>query len=247
MRWFVVSKGEQLIAPGDWLAGRPTRSLALLAVLLVLAVSRPSAAQTATPSRAAVDSQAPVASLSTLSPRIRPGDRLSVRVTSGEEIEGTFSSVSASSLTMVVDGQSREIPATDVQQVWRRGANRVRKGMLVGFVTGAAVTSLIFVAGFGPEAILPSVVVGGGTGLMWGALIGAFVHERPLVYRAAAPTVRVIPMLTPDRIGVMASVHFERHGPVLDRRRVRAHPHAACCRCNGNWPRSNSSMTCPLI
>jgi hypothetical protein len=411
------SKGEQSTKPGDWLVGRRTRSLGLLAVLLVFAVTRPSAAQIAAPSfsdsgrylpsedaifstgsesgetprqaraslltdsvsstppnpraalaQAAVDAQAPVASLSTLSPRIRPGDRLSVRVRSGEEIVGTFSRASASSLTMVVDGQSREIPADavqqvvlqrgrnrlmlglligapvgayagssncyrvdtssyrpgtgpppscgasvlagvaigaavgalvgsrvwrptlvyystpphapaaqgvaaveapasvdtrapvaslsalssrvlpfekiyvrtangkeivgnfsraseaaltvdvdghpreilagEVQQVWRRGANRVRKGMLFGFLTGAAVTNIIFVGGFGPEAILPATVVGGGTGLMWGALIGAFVHERPLVYRAASPTVRVMPVLAPDRVGLMASVHF---------------------------------------
>jgi hypothetical protein len=157
---------------------------------------------------ASVDTRGPVVSLGALSSRVLPFEKIFVRTASGKEIAGNFSRASETALTMDVDGVTRAIPASDVQQVWRRGANRVRKGMLVGFVTGAAVTSLIFVAGLGPEAILPAMVVGGGTGLMWGALIGAFVHERPLVYRAAAPTVRVIPVLTPDRIGVMASVHF---------------------------------------
>jgi hypothetical protein len=76
------------------------------------------------------------------------------------------------------------------------------------FLTGAAVANVVYVGGRGAEAILPATVVGGGTGLMWGALIGAFVHERPLVYRAAAPTVRVMPVVAPGRVGVMASVHF---------------------------------------
>src|SRR6188768_967489 len=36
--------------PHDWLLGRPTRSLGLLALVLAFTVSRPSAAQTVTPS-----------------------------------------------------------------------------------------------------------------------------------------------------------------------------------------------------
>jgi hypothetical protein len=78
---------------------------------------------------------------------------------------------------------------------------------LFGFLTGAAAMNIAF-AGAGAEYILPATVVGGGAGLLGGALIGAFVHERPLVYRAAAPTVRVMPVLAPDRVGVMASVQF---------------------------------------
>lgn len=159
---------------------------------------------------ASVDKRAPVASLGALSSRVLPFEKVFVRTASGSEIAGNFSRASEAALTMDVDGLTREIPATDVQQVWRRGGNQVRKGMLVGFLTGAAVGNLIFVGGLGPEAILPATVVGGGTGLMWGALIGALVHERQLVYPAAAPTVRVMPVLTPDRVGVMASVQFEK-------------------------------------
>lgn len=157
---------------------------------------------------APVDTRAPVAALGALSSRVLPFEKIYVRRVSGEEIVGSFSRASEASLTVGVDGHTREIPAGDVQQVWRRGANRVRKGMLFGFLTGAAVTNIIFVGGFGPEAILPATVIGGGTGLLWGGLIGAFVHERPLVYRAPAPTVRVMPVVVPGRVGVMASVHF---------------------------------------
>ena len=53
-----------------------------------------------------------------------------------------------------------------------------------------------------------SFTAAGGVGLLYGALIGAFVHERPVVYRAGGPTVRVIPVLAPDRAAVMALVHF---------------------------------------
>jgi hypothetical protein len=51
-------------------------------------------------------------------------------------------------------------------------------------------------------------VAGGATGLIYGAVIGAFVHERPVVYRATVPTVGVSPVLGAGRCGVMLSVQF---------------------------------------
>jgi hypothetical protein len=158
--------------------------------------------------RPSIELEAPVGSLSALASRVLPFERIYVRTISGAEIVGRFSRASGTSLAVEVGGRTLEIPASDVQQVWRRGENRVRKGMLFGFLAGASLANLIFVSGGGTGFILPATVVGGGTGLMWGALIGAFVHERPLVYRATVPTVRVTPVLTPDRFGVMASIHF---------------------------------------
>jgi hypothetical protein len=161
-----------------------------------------------------VDVRAPVASLGALSSHVKPFETIYVRKVSGEEITGTFSRASEASLTMEVDGQTRGIPVSDVQQVWLRGGNRVKQGMLFGFLAGAAIADIAAISSSSGSdssvgaGIFVGTVAGGGAGLIWGALIGAFVHERPLVYRAAAPTVRVTPVLTPDRIGVMASVHF---------------------------------------
>ena len=160
----------------------------------------------------AVDTRAPVASLGALSSRVLPFETIYVRRASGDEIAGNFSRASEA----VADGGSRR---THARHPGKRRATGVAarrepgsQGMLFGFLTGAAVTNIAtfiqFGSAFGRGGILPATVVGGGAGLMWGALIGAFVHERPLVYRAAAPTVRVMPVLTPDRIGVMGSVQF---------------------------------------
>ena len=83
-------------------------------------------------------SQAPLDSLGTLWSRVRPGDSIYVRETSGEDFVGTFSRASESSLTMAVNGQSREIPAVSVQHVVRRrGGNHVRRGLLIGASIGA--------------------------------------------------------------------------------------------------------------
>jgi hypothetical protein len=158
--------------------------------------------------------RAPVASLGALSSRVKPFETIYVRKVSGEEIAGTFSRASEASLTMEVDGQTRDIPVSDVQQVRLRGGNRVKQGMLFGFLAGAAIADIAAISSSSGSdssvgaGIFVGTAAGGGAGLIWGALIGAFVHERPLVYRAATPTARVTPVLTPDRIGVTASVHF---------------------------------------
>ena len=162
----------------------------------------------------AVDSQAPVATLGALSSRVAPGDTVSVRVSNGEDIVGTFSRVSESSLTIMFHGQPREISAKDIQEVRRRGGNRVKQGMLFGFLTGAAVADIAMASSDSESdyslasKMFLGTVAGGGTGLVWGAIAGAFVHKRPVVYRAAGPTVRVIPVLAPDRAAVMTLVQF---------------------------------------
>jgi hypothetical protein len=163
-----------------------------------------------------VDVQAPVDSLGALSSRVKPFETIYVRRVSGEEIAGTFSRASEASLTMEVNGQTRDLPASDVQLVWRRGGNRMKQGMLFGFVAGAAVGLIAKTASdsapsseYSRGGMFALAGFGGGiVGLTYGAIIGAFVHERPLVYRAASPTVRVMPVLAPDRVGLMASVHF---------------------------------------
>lgn len=161
------------------------------------------------------DSRAPVASLGALASHLTPSDKIYVRTMSGEEIAGRFSRASDASLRLELDGQTREIPAIDVQQVWRRGGNRVKRGMWVGFIAGAAIADIGLVASRDAESeysvwdtLFLGTIAGGGAGLIWGAVIGAFVHERPIVYRAAAPTVRVMPAFAPGRAGAVLAVRF---------------------------------------
>jgi hypothetical protein len=87
--------------------------------------------------------------------------------------------------------------------------------MLLGFLGGAAVgvTAMTMSGSDSSEwsrgdKVFFGTVVGGGVGLTWGALIGAFFHEHPIVYRAAGPAVGVMPVFAPGRAGVMVSVGF---------------------------------------
>jgi hypothetical protein len=158
----------------------------------------------------------PITSLSALSARVKPTDRIYVRKTSGEEIVGRFSHASQVSLTLEVAGQIRDIPAADVQQVWQRGASHAKRGMLFGFLAGAAIADIAALTASSSEEsdwstgdrIFLGTLAGGGAGLVWGGLIGALIHERTVVYLAAAPTVRVMPLLAPNRVGVMLAARF---------------------------------------
>jgi hypothetical protein len=175
-------------------------------------------AETASPSKGPAE-QALVApdsitSLGGLSSRVKPTDRIYVRKTSGEEVVGRFSQASQVSLTLQVEGQMRDIPAADVQQVWQRGPSQAKRGMLFGFLGGAALADIALLTASSSESdwstgdkIFLGTLAGGGAGLVWGGLIGAVIHERTVVY-LAAPTVRVLPVLAPDRVGVMLAARF---------------------------------------
>lgn len=157
----------------------------------------------------------PITSLGALSSRVKPTDRIYVRKTSGEEIVGRFSHASQVSLTLDVEGRMRDIPEADVQQVWQRGASRAKRGMVFGFLAGAAIADIAALTASSSdsdwstgEKIFLGTLAGGGAGLIWGGLIGAFIHERTIVYLAAAPTVRVMPLLAPDRVSVVLAARF---------------------------------------
>jgi hypothetical protein len=170
--------------------------------------------QPAAQSQAAVDAGTSAALLSALSSGFEPNDRIYVRTTSGEEVVGRFLRASEVSLELEADGQTREILANDVQQVSRRGGSRVKQGTLFGFLTGAAV-GIAAMTTSGSESdfssgdkIFLGTVAGGGVGLFWGAIIGAVLHERAVVYSAEAPTVHVMPVLAPGRASVVLAARF---------------------------------------
>ena len=170
---------------------------------------------TVSPAAQAPAAPDPITSLSALSARVKPTDRIYVRRTSGEKIVGRFSHASQVSLTLEVAGQIRDIPAADVQQVWQRGASHAKRGMLFGFLAGAAIADIASLTASSSKSdwstgdkIFLGTLAGGGAGLVWGGLIGAFIHERTVVYLAAAPKVSVMPLLAPNRVGVMLAARF---------------------------------------
>jgi hypothetical protein len=197
----------------------------LCACVLVVGFGSPLAAQESPPPSSdargsfgppahADDSTDPVGSLGALSSRVKRTNRISVQKTDGEDLSGKFLGASDRSLTLEIDGQTREIPASEVRQVTQRGGNRVLKGMAYGAVAGAAVGATALAAsgsdsGYSVgDRMFVGIVAGGGTGLAWGAIVGAFLHERQVVYLASVPIVRLMPAFSPHSVGVVLRAQF---------------------------------------
>ena len=150
--------------------------------------------------------------LAALASRVEASETIYVRLANGEDIQGRFVRVSATALTVLMKDKEREITAGDIRSVARRGANRSRQGMKYGFLGGALIADIGMLTSSSSEDVglwlVMGTLAGGAAGLLWGGLIGALMHERPVVYQAPEPTVRFIPVLGPGRAAVMLSARF---------------------------------------
>ena len=151
--------------------------------------------------------RSPVSSFGELWARVESGDTIDVLDADGGETTGTFEQVSASSIALLVDGQSREIPESDVRQIMRRvsgGGVRVFTGALIG----------IAVLGIGP-AVVPvdaknaHPVIGAFVGAGIGAGIGSLIPRRTVLYSTTSSTkVAVTPLVSAGSKGLAVSFTF---------------------------------------
>ena len=150
-------------------------------------------------------------SLASLWRQVAPGDRITVRTTSEGEIEGRFERASASSVTVAVGHDLREIPGSDVAEVRRyRGGTHLKKGLWIGIPVGAlsganaCYGDLHAPPGQYSDTGVPcgvGVLLGAAAGGAAGALIGGMTWGSSVVYRVA-------PIASPHRVGVIASFAF---------------------------------------
>jgi len=157
------------------------------------------------PARTGLRTQGPVSALDDLWSRVRPGDTVYMRDRSGRSLKGVFSRASRSSLTMVIDHQPRDIPADQIQQIWRR-TSRYRQGMVVGPLVGAiyGAASPARYASRGETAVAGALL-----GWALGTTIGVVLPRRTTVYGVEVPpAVNVVPRLAPGRSGVTLSLEF---------------------------------------
>lgn len=150
-------------------------------------------------------------SLASLWSRVAPGDRITVRTTSGADVSGRFMRASELSVTVVVGDDLCEIPASDVVEVRRyRGGTHLTKGFWIGIPIGA----LHGVAACYSDLHAPpgqtddtgvacgvGVFVGAVAGGAVGALIGGKTWGSSVVYS-------VTPIASVNRVGVLARLVF---------------------------------------
>jgi hypothetical protein len=154
----------------------------------------------------------PVHSLDQLWLRVREGDRIEVTTSRGEKVRAKFVQASQASLTVTAGGGVRDILASEVRRVTRSG-NRYRSGALWG---AAAVGTLSAVASAScsvtsDQCGTPLLVglVFGGTGALWGTMIGALIPKHPVVFGPdSSAGLRLSPVVQVGRVGVAFSAMF---------------------------------------
>ncbi len=175
----------------------------VVVVLVTLALSVDAAAQQ------------PVGSFEDLWSRVKSGDTVYVTDASARETTGTFVKVADATLTILVDGQVRDIPSLDVRQVAKRG-DSVMNGFLIGVAIGGALGAAAAFSNCsgdcGADQQFPPVVVVIASALEVGgigALIDYFIKGRTVVYRAATRVrVQFTPLVLGHDRGVRLSLTF---------------------------------------
>jgi len=160
------------------------------------------------PSVHAMRAEPPVDSIGLLWSRVRPGDAVSVRRSSGDAIAGRF--VRATNSTLVIDsgGQQLQTEGQEIVSVTRKGS-QLGRGVVIGPAVVAALTMTAALSN-GSSAGETAFAAGVGAigGLVWGALIGRVVPRRIAAFVHPAGTVRAEPILAPGQRGIRFTVGY---------------------------------------
>lgn len=126
------------------------------------------------------------------------GDRVDVAERSGTETRGRVTALSATELTVSIEGARRVFSVGEVKQIDRRRRDSVRNGILLGAAAGAALGGAIGRGADSPSCPRAGSECGQGTligvvgGALWGGLGGwltdALIQKRSTVY-VAQPSV----------------------------------------------------------
>ena len=154
--------------------------------------------------------RSPETQLISLWNQVSPGDKISVHTTAGTDVVGRFVRASASSTTVAVGDEWREVPAGEVTEVLKyRGGTHVKKGLVIGIPLGALMGSNACYQIENPYqshsgSDIPcgiGVLLGAAGGGAVGALIGGMTFGSTVVYSVA-------PVASAHRVGVVASFTF---------------------------------------
>jgi hypothetical protein len=122
------------------------------------------------------------------------GDRLSIELKNAQKIDGKFTTISDSTLSLTVKGKSVDVKREDVSRVYHVVKKSAMKATLIGLGAGAGAGAAIGLAadandngGFNKidHAVTAGLtVVGAGAGAAIGYLIGRSSRKRVLIYQA---------------------------------------------------------------
>lgn len=145
---------------------------------------------------------------------VKPGDTLTVIDGAGTRSRGKLTDMSMSSLELDIAGSRRLFRDTDVNIIEKRGADSLRNGALIGFLTAGAI--------FGPAigaltgdwgAAIAGGLVYSGIGAGIGVGIDALIESERVIYAAARPspiTFNIAPTPRRSGKGVVVSLNLSR-------------------------------------
>jgi hypothetical protein len=154
----------------------------------------------------------PVTTLDELWLRVRQGDTVRVVTSGGRSVSGKFVQASRASVTVRVGAALREIPSSDVLRITRAG-NRHRSGALwAGAMVGTTSAVASMACSGGASTCGNPLLVGmavGGSGALWGTMIGALIPKHPVIYGTETSAgLRVVPVLRSGHLAVAVSASF---------------------------------------
>ena len=138
---------------------------------------------------------------------VRSGDRIKLTTSDGENVAGTVTSLSASSISMRTGAQVRQFSADDISAIRQRRPDSAKEGALVGLAIGAGAG---FMGGCG-ACHLQIPLITGAIGAGIGAGIDALVNTEMVVFRGRGNSVKrvtVVPQLAKSHKSVQVAVRF---------------------------------------
>lgn len=123
---------------------------------------------------------------------VATGTKLSVKTRDGKKVEGTFTAVSDSSLTLTMKNAAKEVRRDDVASVHEVSKKSAGKATLIGAGIGAGLGAGLALAGETNDEGLEVkdsvaaglVVLGAGLGALTGFVIGKTGKKRVLLYQS---------------------------------------------------------------
>lgn len=124
------------------------------------------------------------------------GNKLSVKLKNGKKVDGTFTSATDTSLTLLVKNTSTEIKREDVSRIQQVSGTSATKSTLIGLGAGAGAGALLGAVGSATDddnsfgdindgvAAGITTVLGAAAGAITGFVIGITRKKRVLLYEA---------------------------------------------------------------
>ena len=210
-------------------SGYTVRLAMVAAIAVTIAMPSLSAAQ--------APSETPTAAFHELPLLVSLGDRITVTDDTGRELQGELIDLSPSALSVLVDERHDlqetdsagktwcpdgwrciahrryDLQETDIAEITQRHPDSLKEGALRGFVSGAALASVLILSdglGFHPGHLLLGIGVYGGIGAVVGVVVDSARVGSRVVYdtRGSSRRVSVAPLISRDRQGVAVSLGF---------------------------------------